>query len=116
MFHLVSLHMSQPRPLHVPFTSSFLTHMCDAGLAMPGNLALNFRSSSEHQKMPTRKWSAELAPKQGQATGGMPMQGNPRCLATWTMKPQMGKKCVWHSHFCGILALVPSAEALSHCR
>lgn len=42
------------------------------------------------------------------------MQGNPRCLATWTMKPQMGKKCVWHSHLRGILALVPSAEAFPH--
>lgn len=41
--------------------------MFDSGLAMPGNLALNFRSSSEHQKIPT-----ELAPKQRQANTGKP--------------------------------------------
>lgn len=41
--------------------------MFDSGLAMPGILALDFHSSSEHQKIPT-----ELAPKQRQANAGKP--------------------------------------------
>lgn len=43
------------------------------------------------------------------------MQGNPRCLAAWALRPRLGMY-VWHSHLGGIPESVPSAEALHHCR
>lgn len=43
------------------------------------------------------------------------MQGNPRWLAAWALRPRLGMY-VWHSHLGGIPESVPSAEALHHCR
>lgn len=105
--------MSQPRPLHVPFTSSFLTRLCESGLGMPGNMALKFLSSSEQQKMPTRKWSAELAPEV--SYWRHVNAGKPKMPDNLDHEASDGKE-VWHSHFGGILELVPSAEALHHRR
>lgn len=107
--------MSQPRALHLCFTSSFLTGVSDSGLAEPGSMVLSFFSPSERQKMPTRNGFVDLLPKQRQATGGVPMQGKPKMPGNLGHGAQTGKKQrVRHSHLCGILELAPSAEALHH--